>query len=145
MATGYKDYNKYSQQDKDSMRTSMAEQSNENEDKLIGQTDEVEGLLKTTITRLETLIARAESAITQLEAVNANTDAVETKLDTINSSVTTVNTTLGSTNTRLDTLHNDLDTVESAINTQGGAIVDAIHGQQAEELKCERRPFKVKW
>lgn len=73
MAEDYKHYNKFAQQDKDSMRTAMHEQSNENEATLIDQTDEVEGLLRTVIARLESLMAYTD----QLEAkVDATTTAV---------------------------------------------------------------------
>lgn len=41
----YKDYNNYSQQDKDSMRTDSSIKSNTNESTIISQTDQVEPLL----------------------------------------------------------------------------------------------------
>lgn len=41
----YKDYNNYSQQDKDSMRTDSSIKSNTNESTIISQTDQVESLL----------------------------------------------------------------------------------------------------
>lgn len=41
----YKDYNNYSQQDKDSMRTDSSIKSNANESTIISQTDQVEPLL----------------------------------------------------------------------------------------------------
>lgn len=41
----YKDYNNYSQQDKDSMRTDSSIKSNANESTIISQTDQVESLL----------------------------------------------------------------------------------------------------
>ncbi len=57
MPTTYKEYNNYSQQDKDSMRTLAADTSNANESTIISQTDQVESLLSTIISRLETLHA----------------------------------------------------------------------------------------
>ena len=42
----YKDYNNYSQQDKDSMRTDSSIKSNTNESTIISQTDQVESLQK---------------------------------------------------------------------------------------------------
>ncbi len=41
----YKDYNNYSQQDKDSMRTDSSIKSNTNESTIISQTDQVESVL----------------------------------------------------------------------------------------------------
>lgn len=81
MATGYKEYNNYSQQDKDSIRTMDAETSNQNEATLIGQTDEVEGLLKTTNNKLDTLATKLDTLATKLDTIatavgNADTHIV---------------------------------------------------------------------
>lgn len=78
MPTTYKDYNNYSEQDKDSMRTLAANTSNANESTIISQTDQVESLLSTIITRLETL--------------HADVDQVESKLDAIKTSVQNADT-----------------------------------------------------
>lgn len=78
MPTTYKDYNNYSEQDKDSMRTLAADTSNANESTIISQTDQVESLLSTIITRLETL--------------HADVDQVESKLDAIKTSVQNADT-----------------------------------------------------
>lgn len=78
MPTTYKEYNNYSQQDKDSMRTLAADTSNANESTIISQTDQVESLLSTIITRLETL--------------HADVDQVESKLDAIKTSVQNADT-----------------------------------------------------
>lgn len=78
MPTTYKDYNNYSEQDKDSMRTLAADTSNTNESTIISQTDQVESLLSTIITRLETL--------------HADVDQVESKLDAIKTSVQNADT-----------------------------------------------------
>lgn len=74
----YEDYNNYSEQDKDSMRTLASDKSNDNETTLINQTDQVESLLSTIITRLETL--------------HADVDQVESKLDSIKTSVQNADT-----------------------------------------------------
>lgn len=78
MPTTYKDYNNYSEQDKDSMRTLAADTSNANESTIISQTDQVESLLSTVIARLETL--------------HADVDQVETKIDAIKTSVQNADT-----------------------------------------------------
>lgn len=78
MPTTYKDYNNYSEQDKDSMRTLAANTSNANESTIISQTDQVESLLSTVIARLETL--------------HTDVDQVESKLDAIKTSVQNADT-----------------------------------------------------
>ena len=78
MPTTYKEYNNYSQQDKDSMRTLAADTSNANESTIISQTDQVESLLSTIITRLETL--------------HADVDQVESKLDAVKTAVQNADT-----------------------------------------------------
>lgn len=78
MPTTYKDYNNYSEQDKDSMRTLAADTSNANESTIISQTDQVESLLSTVIARLETL--------------HTDVDQVESKLDAIKTSVQNADT-----------------------------------------------------
>lgn len=78
MPTTYKDYNNYSEQDKDSMRTLAADTSNTNESTIISQTDQVESLLSTVIARLETL--------------HTDVDQVESKLDAIKTSVQNADT-----------------------------------------------------
>lgn len=89
---GYKDYNNYSQQDKDSMRTEADIKSNANEEAIISQTDQVETLLGDIKTALAT---------------------VNTKLTTIAGKIDTVNTNLGIIQGKQDTAKGVLDTIAS--------------------------------
>lgn len=104
MTTGYKQYNNYSQQDKDSMRTLAADTSNANETTLINQTDQVESLLS--------------SVIKELQDVDANTDAIETKLDTLAGYV--------------DGIEGKLDSVITAVQEADAHIVAAIQAGPQE-------------
>lgn len=89
---GYKDYNNYSQQDKDSMRTEADIKSNTNEETIISQTDQV-----------ETLLGDIKTA---LAAVNTNLTTIAGKIDT-------VNTNLGTIQGKQDTAKGVLDTIAS--------------------------------
>lgn len=89
---GYKDYNNYSQQDKDSMRTEADIKSNTNEETIISQTDQVETLLGDIKTALAT---------------------VNTNLTTIAGKIDTVNTNLGTIQGKQDTAKGVLDTIAS--------------------------------
>lgn len=71
----YKQYNNYSEQDKDSMRTDADIKSNQNEKTLISQTDQVESLL----TNIKSLLGDIKTA---LGAVNSNLTTIEGKQDT---------------------------------------------------------------
>ncbi len=71
----YKQYNNYSEQDKDSMRTDADIKSNQNEQTLIGQTDQVESLL----TNIKSLLGDIKTA---LGTVNNNLTTIEGKQDT---------------------------------------------------------------
>lgn len=71
----YKQYNNYSEQDKDSMRTDADIKSNQNEQTLIGQTDQVEALL----TNIKSLLGDIKTA---LGTVNNNLTTIEGKQDT---------------------------------------------------------------
>lgn len=113
MAT-YKDYNNYSQQDKDSMRTRANDISNENEATLIGQTDEVEALLRTIIQKLD--------------ALNLNTDTIESKLDGIDEHIDGVENTLSTMEGDLTTLDASVKDTTHEVTSQGQAIVQAIQG-----------------
>jgi len=74
----YKDYNNYSQQDKDSMRTDADIKSNTNEQTLISQTDQVEALLGD----IKTALAALKTAVDDVKAaVNANGSAIQGKQD----------------------------------------------------------------
>lgn len=84
---GYKDYNNYSQQDKDSMRTDADIKSNANEQTLISQTDQVEVLLgdiKTALATLKTAVDDVKAAVnTNGSAIQGKQDAAKGVLDTI--------------------------------------------------------------
>lgn len=82
MPTTYKEYNNYSQQDKDSMRTLAADTSNANESTIISQTDQVESLLSTIITRLETLHADVDQVETKIDAVKTAVQNADTHIVT---------------------------------------------------------------
>lgn len=82
MPTTYKDYNNYSEQDKDSMRTLAADTSNANESTIISQTDQVESLLSTIITRLETLHADVDQVETKIDAVKTAVQNADTHIVT---------------------------------------------------------------
>ena len=82
MPTTYKEYNNYSQQDKDSMRTLAADTSNTNESTIISQTDQVESLLSTIITRLETLHADVDQVETKIDAVKTAVQNADTHIVT---------------------------------------------------------------
>ena len=71
----YKQYNNYSEQDKDSMRTDADIKSNQNEKTLISQTDQVESLL----TNIKSLLGDIKTA---LGTVNGNLTTIEGKQDT---------------------------------------------------------------
>ena len=74
----YKQYNNYSEQDKDSMRTDADIKSNQNEKTLISQTDQVESLL----TNIKSLLGDIKTA---LGTVNSNLTTIEGKQDTAKS------------------------------------------------------------
>ena len=71
----YKQYNNYSEQDKDSMRTDADIKSNQNEKTLISQTDQVESLL----TNIKSLLGDIKTAV---GTVNNNLTTIEGKQDT---------------------------------------------------------------
>ena len=82
MPTTYKDYNNYSEQDKDSMRTLAAGTSNANESTIISQTDQVKSLLSTVIARLETLHADVDQVETKIDAVKTAVQNADTHIVT---------------------------------------------------------------
>lgn len=88
----YKDYNNYSQQDKDSMRTDADIKSNTNEQTLISQTDQVEALLgdiKTALATLKTAVDGVKAAVnTNGSAIQGKQDAAKGVLDTIAANTT---------------------------------------------------------
>lgn len=81
----YKDYNNYSQQDKDSMRTDADIKSNTNEQTLISQTDQVESLLAD----VKSLLGDIKTA---LGTVNNNLTTIEGKQDTAKGVLDTIAT-----------------------------------------------------
>lgn len=98
---GYKDYNNYSQQDKDSMRTDADIKSNANEQTLISQTDQVESLLG---------------------SIHADVDQVESLIAGDGES--------SGTHGRLDTIIANQGLILQAIDDAKTAIVNAISNQQ---------------
>ena len=111
MSTGYKEYNNYSEQDKDSMRTLAADTSNANETTIIGQTDELEGLVKATNSKLDD--------------IKAYTDGIETKLDTLANKLDTL---AG----YVDGIEGKLDAVTTAVQEADTHIVAAIQAGPVE-------------
>lgn len=116
MAKDYRHYNRYSQQDKDSMRTAMGEKSNENEAVLMKQTDELEGLLKNTNTKLDvnnehltTIEEKLDDLATNLSDTQNN---IILKLDEILTAIEKLDTSLG--------------TVDASVNKANTDIVAAI-------------------
>jgi len=83
MATGYKEYNNYSQQDKDSIRTMDAETSNQNEATIIDQTDEVESLLGTTNSKLDTIAGKLDSIIGYIDQLESKADAIVSAINAL--------------------------------------------------------------
>lgn len=119
MAKDYKYYNKFAQQDKDSMRTAMHEQSNENEATLIDQTDEVEGLLRTVINRLESLMAYTDTLEAKLQTIIDQTDGLE-------GGISSVVTNTSNIATYTDQLEAKVDATTTAVGNAQVAIVNAI-------------------
>lgn len=79
----YKQYNNYSEQDKDSMRTDADIKSNQNEQTLISQTDQVESLLSD----VKSLLGDVKTA---LGVVNDNLVTLQGKTDTTNRGITAI-------------------------------------------------------
>ena len=115
MINNYKEYNNLGQQDKESAIAKAAENSNTNEGTLIANTDEVESLLRTVISKLETLNANTDTIEAKLDSIDGHVDGVENKLDTMEGDLTTINSSVGG--------------VTNEVTTQGQAIVQAIQGQ----------------
>lgn len=119
MSTGYKEYNNYSQRDKDSMRTLAADTSNANETTLIGQTDELEGLIKATNSKLDDIKTYTDGIEAKLDDIKTYTDGVEAKLDTLASKLDTL---AG----YVDGLEGKLDIVNTSVGNADTHIVAAI-------------------
>lgn len=77
MTEDYKEYNNYSEKEKESMMAANSTTSNQNEGTLIAQTDQVEGLLGDILSTIAN----------KLDTVAGKLDTIEGDLTTINSSV----------------------------------------------------------
>ena len=80
MIENHEQYNNVPQQDKESMIAKAAENSNSNENTIIANTDQVEGLLGDVLAEIQNRLG-----------------AIEGKLDTIDGSLTTLNGTCAGT------------------------------------------------
>lgn len=112
MESGYKTYNNYSQQDKDSMRTYAANVSNQNETAIING--------------IAVLQAKLDSIAAQLEVLEEAIVTVKGAVDIVNTSVSTVEVSVDAVEAKLDTVNTSVAGVTTAVNTQGGQIVSAI-------------------
>lgn len=101
MATGYKQYNNYSEQDKDSMRTLAADTSNTNETTLIGQTDELESLVKATNSKLDDIKAYTDGVEAKLDTLANKLDTLASYVDGIEGKLDTINTSVGNADTHI--------------------------------------------
>ena len=88
--SNYKDYNNYSQRDKESMRTAAADESVSQEKLLVTQTDEVEG---------------------KLTAINTDTTAIKTDVGKIKTDVAAIKTAEQTIQSRVDGIPQDLGTI----------------------------------
>lgn len=90
----YKDYNNYSQRDKESMRTAAADESVSQEKLLVTQTDEVEG---------------------KLTAINTDTTAIKTDVGKIKTDVAAIKTAEQTIQSRVDGIPQDLGMIISLL------------------------------
>lgn len=119
MPDTYKQYNNYSQQDKDSMRTEADIASNTNEQTLISQTDQVESLLgdiKTLLGDVKTALGQIKTSVdntkTSVDAVKTSVDNTKTAVDDVKAAVNTNGTNIQN---KQDAAKGVLDTI--ALNT----------------------------
>lgn len=91
----YKDYNNYSQRDKESMRTAAADESVTQEKLLVTQTDEVES---------------------KLTAINTDTTAIKTDVGNIKTNVGTIKTHVQTIQSNTDQVENYLSDILTAVN-----------------------------
>lgn len=91
----YKDYNNYSQRDKESMRTAAADESVTQEKLLVNQTDEVES---------------------KLTAINTDTTAIKTDVGNIKTNVGTIKTDTALIKTHVQTIQSNTSYVESYLS-----------------------------
>lgn len=82
MATGYKDYNNYSQQDKESMMAYAADTSNTNETTIIAQTDQVESLLSSLVAKLDTLAGKIDTLNGKIDTLDGSVDLTTAEVKT---------------------------------------------------------------
>lgn len=116
MITNHEQYNNVPQQDKESMIAKAAENSNTNENTIIANTDEVEGLLRTLIQKIDSLNTNTDAIEGLLgdilSEIHNQAGVISGQLENIDGSLTTLNGTCG------DTTHE--------VTTQGQAIVQAL-------------------
>lgn len=110
MPDTYKQYNNYSQQDKDSMRTEADIASNANEQTLISQTDQVESLLAD----VKSLLGDVKAA---LGTVNTNLVTLQGKVDTTNTDLTTIAGKIDTTNTGITAIEGKQDAAKGVLDT----------------------------
>lgn len=125
MSTGYKEYNNYSQRDKDSMRTLAADTSNANETTIIGQTDELEGLIKATNSKLDDIKAYTDGIEAKLDDIKTYTDGAEAKLDTLANKLDTLAGYVDGIEGKLDTLAGYVDGIEGKLDTVNTSVGNA--------------------
>ena len=82
MTEDYKEYNNYSQKEKESMMAANTTTSNQNEATIIGDVDDVETLLGD----IKTELANIKSEVTAIKTTAGN---IYSRQDTINTSVNT--------------------------------------------------------
>lgn len=106
----YKQYNNYSEQDKDSMRTDADIKSNQNEQTLISQTDQVESLLS----NVKSLLGDVKTA---LGTVNDNLVTLQGKTDTTNNGLTTIAGKIDTTNKGITAIQGKQDAAKGVLDT----------------------------
>lgn len=126
MESGYKTYNNYSQQDKDSMRTYAANTSNENEATIINGIAVLQAKLDSIAAQLEVLEEAIVTVQEHIDTVNTSVNSVKGSVDTVNTSLDTVNTSVNNVKGAVDIVNTSVAGVTTAVNTQGGQIVSAI-------------------
>ena len=78
MAEDYKEYNNYSEKEKESMMAANSTTSNQNENTLIANTDQVEGLLSDILADFSNHLATIEG---KLDSIEGETTAVKTAVN----------------------------------------------------------------
>lgn len=75
MAENYKEYNNYSEKEKESMMAANSTTSNQNEATIISNTDELEAKLDTLHTDLASLATRLETLASKLDTIDISVNA----------------------------------------------------------------------